>query len=611
MTFLTDYLRELSQPPAPLTRREKFVFWALFLITAGTRFLARSRSPLDWDEAIFCSGMREYDVVPHHPHPPGYPLFILAAKTLQLIFRDDFRSLRAVATIAAILLFAAVFFLCRELRFRFASSLAAAILTSFLPTVWYYGGTALSDIPALCAVIAASGWLLAGGRTPAAFVAGMFLLGIAGGIRPQHVLIGIPALIVGAIVSRNVRVVAKGLLVFALVVAASYTGAAFFSSNAPRGYFEQVRGTAEHIGQTDSYRNPARIPLRDLAEPFFITPFRGGRAGRFVLLLAIAGIVDGLLRRRVAVWLLLMMFVPTAIVSWTMLDTSALTRYALAYGMLYTVCAAAALDGLSHVVSATARPAIVVIASMAIAVALAIWTWPALTLVASQTSPPAAAMAWIRSNVPHAGTRVFVAGGLSYHSEYALAGYNVSFFSDYEEIPDDAYAPGNYCIVDRVPLQPNARVWRYPHKRLVEIARESYFDVSVMPMNAMVRFESGWFGDEYTADNRWQWMAQKSVTRLPALPITGELSIKAFVPVKSMPHAPTVTITWNGAIIERGLSGESLDRKWILPSQPGQANELRIEVDTVAPPSARDWRAFGLQLFEISWSRTDGLPYGM
>ena len=612
MKFVTDYLRQLSQPPAPLARPEKLIFWTLFLITAATRLLARSRSPLDWDEALFCSATREYDVVPHHPHPPGYPLFILAAKTLRLIFGDDFRSLRAVTTIAAMILFAAVFFLCRELRFRFGSSLGAAILTSFLPTVWYYGGTALSDIPALCAVIGASAFLLAGGRHPAAFVAGMCLLGIAGGIRPQHVLIGIPALIAGAIASRNPRVVVRGLVVFTLVVGASYFGAAYSSTDPPRGYLEQLHGTAKHIRLTDSYHNPARTPLADLAERFFLTPHRGGRAGRVVLLLAIAGVIDGLLRRRAAVWLLLLMFVPTAIMSWMMFDTSGLTRYALAYVMVYTLCAASALDGLSHLIPfRSLQNAIVVITALGIGVPLAIWTWPALRLVASQESPPAAAMAWARSNVPHVGPRLFVGANLVYPAEYGLAAYDVNFFNDYEDIPDEAYAPGNYCIIDRVPLQPKGRIFRYPRTRLTEIARGPYYEVSVIPMNAMVRYEAGWYGDEYTADNQWQWMAQKSVTRLPALPTSGELHITAFVPVKTMPRAPTVTITWNGAIIERGLVGEELRRKWVLPSRSGQANELRIEMDTAAPPSKTDARVFGLQLFEISWNRTDGLPYGM
>ena len=50
----------------------------------------------DWDEALFCLGMRSYDVTNHHPHPPGFPVFIATAKLLRLIIPSDFRALQVI-----------------------------------------------------------------------------------------------------------------------------------------------------------------------------------------------------------------------------------------------------------------------------------------------------------------------------------------------------------------------------------------------------------------------------------------------------------------------------------------------------------------------------------
>src|SRR6266498_3794574 len=66
------------------------VLAALTVLVALTRFLALSKSIWDWDEALFCLALRDYNVVFHHPHPPGFPLFVGVAKLVRLVVRDDF-----------------------------------------------------------------------------------------------------------------------------------------------------------------------------------------------------------------------------------------------------------------------------------------------------------------------------------------------------------------------------------------------------------------------------------------------------------------------------------------------------------------------------------------
>jgi hypothetical protein len=585
----------------------------LFVVVAISRRYALSKSPLDWDESLFSCGVREYDVLAEHPHAPGYPLFILFAKLVRLVIHDDFHSLQAVAAVASLLLFPATFFLLRELRFRFRVAVIGAVTTVFLPTVWYYGGTALSDVPALCAVVAASALLLAGGRNPRAWIAGMFVAGIVGGVRPVHLVIAALPAVIGAAGLRPRRTILTGCSFFAVVVAASYIGAALATQNPPWGYLHKVAEMANHISGTDSFQNVARPPLRKLVPMFFVYSHRGGRAGLALLLLAAIGVAEGAVRRRVNVGIVMAMFVPTAIASWIMLDTTAVTRYGLAYVMLYSVAAANGIDLLARVWrNETVQNTLAAAIAASLVLPMINWTRPALALVRHRISPPIAAMRWIRTHIPPAGPRLYIADGLHFHAWYELDRYDVRRFDEVKDIPAEAYVAGNYCLVDWLTLQQHVRYFAFPRTRLEQIARGSYFETCVIPMDSMIRFGEGWYQDEYDAprEHTWRWMQQSSTMLLPPIGSDGVLHIVYHVPLDALPRPPNLKIVWNGTVIDEHVCTVfDTDRRYVLASRSGAPNECRILLDETAQRKG-DPRRFGLQLLGISWERADGLPYG-
>src|SRR3954454_8259078 len=119
---------QFRQPPPPLTRRHQQLFLATSILVAITRFLSRTRSAWDWDEALFQLGVREYDVAHHQPHPPGYPLYIALAKFPLLFVHTDFHALQIVVLIAALFFFPAAFYfarksVCTKRRTNFASAM--------------------------------------------------------------------------------------------------------------------------------------------------------------------------------------------------------------------------------------------------------------------------------------------------------------------------------------------------------------------------------------------------------------------------------------------------------------------------------------------------------
>ena len=70
-------------PPEPVSARPAFsrLRWqtlAVFAVTATLYFLGRTPALDEWDSVQFAQGVGDFNLWRHHPHPPGYPLYILA-----------------------------------------------------------------------------------------------------------------------------------------------------------------------------------------------------------------------------------------------------------------------------------------------------------------------------------------------------------------------------------------------------------------------------------------------------------------------------------------------------------------------------------------------------
>src|SRR5437899_5887733 len=264
-----------SQPTDALTPRERAIYWIVLLICAASRFLAIARSLWDWDEALFCLGMRSYDVASHHPHPPGFPVYIAAAKIARLFVNSDFRALQAVNLIAAVLVFPAMFMLARELRLKFTTSVIAAALLAFFPNVWFFGGTGFSDVTSIVFVIYAVAFLFRGCRDPNAYFVGTFLLALSLGIHPQNLLVGIfpVALATWYRARESVRDVGFAALIATGVIGVSYASA-IHATGSLSLYLNTIRVHGEYISRVDSFGSLDRPPLWRLLGRFFVKQYQ-------------------------------------------------------------------------------------------------------------------------------------------------------------------------------------------------------------------------------------------------------------------------------------------------------------------------------------------------
>ena len=472
-----------------LKMREQSALFIAAAAVAMTRVAALSRSMWDWDEALFCLGVRHYDVPTYRPHPPGFPLFVGAAKLFRPIAGSDFRALQWISLIAACSLFPLGYLLARELRFSKQTSFLGAVLFVFFPTVWFYGGTAFSDIPAIASVLAAAVLLLRG-----SWIGGPLLLGIAIGVRPQSLLLGCAPFLTFAWSQRKEwKRIAAAVGIVAAVATASYLGAALASSSMT-AYRRSVVQQSRYIYEVDSIANPARQPMTTAASEFLLRPMAGGRLSIIVCLLAIAGAVSA--RRTARVALACATFLPFALFALLMLDVGSVHRFATAYLFLYALLAA---EG-ARAVFPWLHGAGGTLLLLAIAGRYAWWTVPAIEEVRGSDSPPVAAM------------RSVQAASVDFSLE-PFAGY---FLRNRASTPymTEGITP---VAAARLFVRPRGRVW--------EIARHRLFEVSVLPPEDVWRFGDGWYDQEDDGRHAWRWMSGHSVAILPRLSDRGRLSL--------------------------------------------------------------------------------------
>lgn len=580
MATLTDWWRSLRNAPEPLTPAQGRTFLAVAIVAAVSRWFALARSPWDWDEMLFMLGMRHYDVSVHHPHPPGFPLFIFFADVLHALGLSDFHSLQAISFVAAIAIVPATFFLGRELRLPFATSLIGAALLAFAPNVWLFGGTALSDVPSMTLVIVAVALLLRGARDRRAYFAGAIVLGIAAAFRPQNLLIGFaPALIASA--HRKWREVVVATVIGAVIVGGSFGAAAWLTGW--DNYRETVKLHQEYITKVDSFRSPDRPPLWKCFDYFFVRPYRATPINAALAFFITISFAVSCVKRRAPLLVTMAAFGPFAFFAWLILDFYSASRFSIGYAPMLAVLAA---DG---IVLLTRRIALV--AGAALVLLMIVWTWPALRVVHTTIAPPIAATDWIRAHLDRR-TPIYVHGSMSPYADEMLPGWNV------RHVMAPPPLPGWY-ISEEPALGHNLAQFTRSHGHLYGLTRPRYYQAVVEPLTAIVSFGNGWYDQEGDEDGStlWRWMAARSEARLPEIDGPARIGLTVYVPVTPA----TITVSINGAVVSRTVAKEhDVDINADVPAARG-THELVITTDRPVVPGHGDTRVLGVRLNEIRW----------
>jgi hypothetical protein len=581
-----------------LTPRQRAIVAIAALVCAASRFLALARSVWDWDEVQFALAMRDYNVTLHHPHPPGFPAYIFLARIARFVTDSDFHALRLVNLIAALLVFPAMFFLARELRLRFETSLIAAILFAFFPNVWFFGGGAFSDIPSIVLVCFAAGLLLRGARDRNAYWLGALLLAIAIGIRPQNLLVGLFPAIYAARKRRPLEIVAA-LLIVVVIVGICFAGAIYATGSLPE-YMRVMREHTDYISRIDSFRSPDRPPLWRLFDRFFIKQYQSPVLSAIASLLVLVSAIGAVRDRDRSMLYNVLTFAPFALFAWLMLDRFSISRFSIGYQPMFAILAT---DGIRRV--ARFRPWLEPVFASALVVAFIGYTAPELNIVRTTVSPSVLAAQALLRTVDPKRDELYVGHTMSKFVDLVAPGFPYVRVIDDRALPL-APSPRTWLLAEVTETKPEGLVFTRERGHLWNIARRHYFEIVLKPLRDRAQFLTGWYNPEAMDIHEWRWMTGRSVTILP--PQTGPAILRMHlgIPGELMDKNPEITVKINGLIVDRFRTSEGyLERNvHVMPAPNGAPNVLELSIDhTLSPPpnQATDGRTLGLRLRYLAW----------
>ncbi|HWF83515.1 MAG TPA: hypothetical protein VG222_01640, partial [Vicinamibacterales bacterium] len=266
---------------------------ALLFLALHLPFLPASLE--DLDSINFALGIRHFDVVHHQPHPPGYPLFVLAAKGAHLLVASEAQALSLVGVASGALAVFALVALFRRLDGEPGlPAYAATVVTITSPLYWFTAARPLSDTTGLAAALGVQALTLAA-STPRAAVLASLCAGLAVGIRSQVAWLTLPLLVV-VIVRRSGR---ERLAATLAAAATAFTAGALvwaiplvWLSGGPAGYWHALsnQGAEDFGGVTMLWTMPTPRELASALYYAFGAPWAIWPLAAVVLVFALVGI---------------------------------------------------------------------------------------------------------------------------------------------------------------------------------------------------------------------------------------------------------------------------------------------------------------------------------
>jgi hypothetical protein len=585
--------------PEPLSRTERLTVLGLSLLVGLTRFVPLSQGPWDWDEILFCLAIGDYNVAAHQPHPAGFPLFVLLAKFARLFADSDFHALQAVNVIASLFVFPVVFSVARAFRLDVVPSIAAALLFSFLPNIWFYGGTGFSDPLGMVVFLAAIAAYLRAGTSTRRYVIASVLMAAGILVRPQNAVVAVFPWTIATVRlfrERRFRALIAGSLVLVILVGIGYGAAAYATGF--ESYVKALRGHSEYVKRADTIASDGRMPLFDVLM-MQLDPFDSAKVALAMNLLALIAIVAG--RRRVVAEVLLT-FVPFFLFSALAANPAGTSRFSLNYLAGVVILAIEGTDVLARRFP-RARVAIHAVVLAVLLGRLITWSLPAFVTPRNTVAPPTAAAMWLRDHVPATST-IFVDAGMWPWVKYLAPRHRQVVVGTTSEILAHPAAADGWYIAMAAPPTEGAIGFARPRNRTWNIVTKRAFETFVQPTREVVGFGGGWYSPESDGSTAWRWSRRRAFMKFGPTAEERELRLKFHVPLDAYAHPVRVTFTFNGQPLGTIEAKAENDVRFVVRGRADRANNLRIELsDTFVPAQfgSHDRRELGLMLQSWRW----------
>lgn len=251
----------------------------------------------DLDSINFALGVRQFDVAQHQPHPPGYPVYIAAAKAVHVVVPDVTKALSFVSVAGATLAVIAILALFRawpSAQGDLWVSVVGTTLAITSPLFWMTAVRPLSDMLGLA--LAVTGQALAlRAVTTSGWALAAFIAGVAVGVRSQVVWLTVPLLVIAIWMRGGEGVGFRRTAAWALV--AYFVGALLWAvplvalSGGPSAYLRALatQGGEDFAGVAMLATQPSPRLLASALYATWIAPWNLWPIALVVLIAAAAG----------------------------------------------------------------------------------------------------------------------------------------------------------------------------------------------------------------------------------------------------------------------------------------------------------------------------------
>ncbi len=478
-------------------------------------------------------GVERFEPLLHHPPPPGAPLYIAFAKVVAMFTGGDvFRALivtSVLALVAGLIAFVGAF---RAISASNATGVLGAVLLYVSPAVLVSGTLPQSDSGAL-ALFGLAIWACARGNPLAAGIA----CAAAIGWRPQFSIAVAPMFLMCVVLMRTWRDRLIAVAIFGLACLA-WMIPTVIATGGPLSYWKWLSGQAAYYAAHDAHLSRSGYTPSQLALRFIAHPWGPKYLAIPILLLAAYSSYRSYRSYKSYAPLATGCLVYLVFAALTM-DPADAVRYAIPSLPLIALLAAVPW-----------RIAIVLVPLYAIG---AYWyASPILRPRATSPAPPAAAIRWIRTNVPR-NAIVMHDAPLRPHAEHMLRGWR-TMRSD-APLTVDPSTP----VVILADSDSEGVTFRWPDTDAYrKLTRQHYGAVSVIPLPPEQRYQvlEGVFAPERTRDGKaWRWISARGTIELPDLGAT-HVRIDLRAPPEYPFDANVVDVNGSAVTVRRDSTAE-------------------------------------------------------
>ena len=527
------------------------------VIVLITRLLTAPRTFWEHDELLFAEGVRKFEPLLYHPHPPGYPLYIALGKGLDALVHDPFRSLTAISVVSCVAGYVA---LCRAFGRILGDrdlGAAGALLVYFSAAVLVHGTVPMSDSPALMffalALLAASYVPEAESSNAAAATA--ICCSAAIGVRPQYAVALLPFFSIVLWQMRTMRQRVDAVATFA-VASAMWFFPLVDAVGGVDSFFRWERTQVVYFAAHDAAQSRGALGWGAIAIRFTLHPW-GSKYVSVPLLLCMAAGIFRLVRKGSARLLPLAVFTVAQLVfSVATMDPADAARYSMPLIVPMALVAAAGFGMLRDRTSISFTPYALVAALGLVSVG---YVSTILETRVHRPSPPAAAANYGNEHL-RPDTVILFEWSMRPHAEYLMARFHpMPFEAGLRQFYDRPEVP-LVLLADGGSPEKDSKVFSWPPSDAYgKLTRNHYRVVALDEIAPRERYlpVRGVYDLERTADGEeWRWLQGQALIRLPRVHTRG-----LAVTLKLSPDTPYATsaveIRVNGTATATAVVGRS------------------------------------------------------